>query len=825
MSLVHPVRRSLAALLAAPLLLAPLVVAAPAAAASPNLVVSQVYGGGGNTGAPYTHDYIEVFNRGTAAASLDGLSLQYASATGTGHFGASSAQLTELPAVTLQPGQYFLVQEAGGATGSALPTPDHVDATPIAMGATAGKVALVTGTTSLGCNGGSTPCDAAARARIVDLVGYGAANFFEGSGPAPALSNTTAALRASNGRTDTDDNAADFAAGQPTPRTSGAAPPPPAPLSCTEDLALIPISEVQGTGSTTPKAGQTVEVEGVMTAKRDGLGGFFLQEEAADQDADALTSEGVFVAGAAPAGATEGDLVRVRGTAGESFGKTRISASSTLECATASLPAAAAVEFPLASTTFLERHEGMLVRFPQALVISEYFDYDRFGETVVGVPPNSWERFVTPTAVVEPGADARALAAEYALRRITLDDGRGGQNPTPAVFPGTVSTPFAQTNGFRGGDTLTDVTGVLDFDFGRYRVHPTADATYDLRNPRPAQPPAVGGTLKVASFNVLNYFLTLDAGTNLCGPSLDMNCRGADDAAEFQRQKAKIVDAIADLDADVVGLMEMENTPGVEPAADLAAALNERLGAGTYDYVDTGVVGTDAIRVGMLYKPARVAATDPFAILDSTVDPRFLDNKNRPALAQTFVQKGTGGKVTVAVNHLKSKGSACTDVSFEGVTDRDTGDGQGNCNLTRTQAARALVDWLQTDPTDSGDPDFLIIGDLNSYDHEDPIGVIESAGYDDLVKRFGGELAYGYVFDGQVGYLDHALSTGTLTPQVTGAAEWHINADEPDILDYDMTFKAAAEEGLYAPDQFRSSDHDAVLVGLDLTPGRSGERR
>ena len=190
-----------------------------AVAASPNLVISQIYGGGGNTGAPLTNDYIEIFNRGPASVSLSGLSLQYASATGTGNFGANTGQLTELTG-SLAPGQYFLVQEAGGTVGSPLPTADVVDATPINMSGTGGKVALVTGTATLGCNGGSTPCPAAALARIIDLIGYDGANFFEGSGAAPTLSNTTAAFRARDGCDDTDNNAADFTAGSPAPRNT-----------------------------------------------------------------------------------------------------------------------------------------------------------------------------------------------------------------------------------------------------------------------------------------------------------------------------------------------------------------------------------------------------------------------------------------------------------------------------------------------------------------------------------------------------------------------------------------------------------------------------
>jgi uncharacterized protein len=191
------------------------------ALASNALRVSQVYGGGGNSGAPYTHDYVEIFNAGTTAQALTGLSIQYASATGTGNFGANAGQLTELPPVSIAPGRYYLVQQGAGAgNGAPLPTPDLVDPTPIAMAAGAGKVALVTGTTSLGCNGGSNACSPEQLARIVDLVGYGNANFYEGSGAAPTLTNSTAALRKLNGCQDTDNNADDFTAVTPTPRNS-----------------------------------------------------------------------------------------------------------------------------------------------------------------------------------------------------------------------------------------------------------------------------------------------------------------------------------------------------------------------------------------------------------------------------------------------------------------------------------------------------------------------------------------------------------------------------------------------------------------------------
>ncbi len=199
----------------------------PAGAVSPDLVVSQVYGGGGNSGAQFTNDYIEIFNRGSSAVNTDGYSLQYTSASGTGNFGSATNLLTELPSITVAPGQYVLVQEAAGTTPSApLPTPDVTDATPINMSATGGKVVIVTGDAPLGCNGGSTPCDSTQLARIVDLVGYGAANFFEGSGPTAATSNTTAALRNAGGCTDTDNNAGDFTIAAPTPRNTATTPSP-----------------------------------------------------------------------------------------------------------------------------------------------------------------------------------------------------------------------------------------------------------------------------------------------------------------------------------------------------------------------------------------------------------------------------------------------------------------------------------------------------------------------------------------------------------------------------------------------------------------------
>ena len=337
--------------------------------------------------------------------------------------------------------------------------------------------------------------------------------------------------------------------------------------------------------------------------------------------------------------------------------------------------------------------------------------------------------------------------------------------------------------------------------------------------------------------NTLNFFLSANDPTTTaddrCGANRNLECRGhnTDQPAEFARQRDKLIATLAGLDSEIIGLNELENTPGVDPLGDptrgIVAGLNAFPDAGTWASIDTGVIGTDAIRVGLIYQPAKVAPVGTFKVLTSAVDPRFIDTRSRPALAQTFEELATGARFTIVVNHLKSKGSACAG-------DPDLLDGQGNCNQTRKAAAEAIVDWLATDPTGSGDPDFLILGDLNSYAQEDPIDAIKAGAdgvlgtaddYTNLVAQFLGTYAYSYVFDGMAGYLDHALSNSSLTPQVTGVTEWHVNADEPDVFDYDMSFKPPAQDALYEPLPYRASDHDPLIVGLDLVTSFDDLRR
>ena len=607
---------------------------------------------------------------------------------------------------------------------------------------------------------------------------------------------------------------------------------------CEDPFTSIP--SIQGSGASAAITG-TVTTEGVVVGDYEGsagLQGFYLQDAAGDDNA--ATSDGLFVFTGSANTVTAGQAVRVTGFARERFTQTAIQgannnnaavpAANIVACGSGSVDHTD-VTMPFATTDSPERYEGMLVRLPQELVISEYFNYERFGELVLGLPLPGESRHFAPTSVVEPGAAANARATAYTLRRITLDDGLGIQNPNSIRHPN--GDPFSLMNRFRGGDTVTDTVGVLGFDFSLYRIQPTGPATYEAVNPRPGPIDAPAG-IHVATMNTLNFFLTLDTTASdsvpgPCGGNANLDCRGADadQPDEFTRQRTKLLEALAGLDSDVIGLNELENTPGVDPLGDpedgIVAGLNAMPGVGPYAAIDTGVIGTDAIKVGLIYKPDVVTPVGGFEILDSTDDPRFIDTRSRPVLAQTFEVNATGARFTVAVNHLKSKSSACTDIG-----DPDIGDGQGNCNLTRLAAARALVDWLATDPTGSDDPDFLIVGDLNAYAKEDPIDAVlagpdDTVGtaddYTNLVERFEGPHAYSFVFDGQAGYLDHGLANSALVQQVLGAAEWHINADEPDLLDYDTSFKPPAQEAIFEENAFRSADHDPLVVTLcaDLT--------
>ncbi len=544
---------------------------------------------------------------------------------------------------------------------------------------------------------------------------------------------------------------------------------------------VLAIGAVQGSGEASPKVGQTVVVQGTVVGDFQGSGqfnGFYLQDGG---DADPATSDGIFIYDRGANDVSVGDSLQVEGRVSEFGGQTQITPTSVV-AGDSQVPATTPLNLPV---TDWERVEGMAVTFPQALTIVEYYNFDPFGEIVYAL-----DRQWTPTSVAEPGAEAQAVLAENLAGRLVVDDGRAVQNPTPAIHPN--GGPLAQDNYFRGGDQVANLTGVISHSSSGYRLQPTQGADYTRINPRPSAPTQIGD-LRIASFNVLNYFTTLTSD--------DSAARGADTPAEFARQQAKIVAAMIELDADILGLMEIENNGTA--VADLVAALNEKAGAGTYAAVETGVLGSDAIIQAFIYKPGSVEMAGNFAAYD------FGDDKNRHALTQTFKHKPSAELVTISVNHLKSKGSACQG-------DPDHNDGQGNCNRTRTEAATALVNWLATDPTGQGANRIIVMGDLNSYDYEDPIDAFIAGGYTDMEKVFGGDHAYSYVFNGMAGYLDYALANEAAKANIVAAQAWHINADESDLFDYDMSYKKQAEQDLFSPDPYRSSDHDPVVVDLQL---------
>ena len=237
-------------------------------------------------------------------------------------------------------------------------------------------------------------------------------------------------------------------------------------------------------------------------------------------------------------------------------------------------------------------------------------------------------------------------------------------------------------------------------------------------------------------------------------------------------------------------------------------ALNTRLGSNEYAFLSTGMIHDDAITTAFIYKTSTINLVGAFKLLDRSVDSRFNDARNRPALAQSFEVDATGAVLTVVVNHMKSKGSSC-----DADGDSNLGDGQANCNKTRTAAAAAIADWLATDPTASNDPDYLIIGDLNAYTQEDPLTALKNAGFTNLLEAQSNP--YSFVFDSQAGALDHAVASASLVPQVVETIEWHINADEPTVFDYNL--ENGRDPALFNADSpYRTSDHDPVIIGLDL---------
>ena len=794
---------------------------APAAQAAPSedLVISEVYGGGGNSGGVYDRDFIELYNLSDAEISLDGVTVQYYSANG------NAQQSTELSG-TLPAESYYLVAAAPG-NNTDLPSFefDH-DAPSIAIAGTQGSVALLDGTDE-----------------PIDLLGWGSAQLFE-EAPAGATSNSTSVARA-DVTVDTDNNAQDFVVGEPTPQSldgdDGEDPgEPEEPIDPDE---VTPIRELQGTGSETPYPGQQVTTEGVVTGVYTGQGsknGFYIQEAEEVDLAEHDASIGIFVSGASYAEEVEiGDSVLVSGVVDENFGTTEITADA-LEARDEPLGAVEPLELPEWPTTDEEREvfEGMLLLPQGEYTVSDNYSLNQFGEVGLAFGDSP---LVQPTEAGVPGSDeAYAQAALNEEIGVLLDDGQtwnymtndaAKNSPLPYL---TLDTPVSI------GANVDFLDGVvLDYDFGSWRFQPTEpvrgleNSPVEFEDVREATPADVGGDLSIATFNVLNYFTTLGTDEEGCQAYEDREgnpiatdfCdhpRGAYNQENFERQETKIVEAINLLDASVVALEEIEDPSNVGQDRDhsvdtLVQALNAAAGEERWAFVPSpdipvdGYPGDDVIRTAFIYQPAEVA------YIEGTAELLFDDNfsNGRAPFAALFAPAGAEegeNEFVVIVNHFKSKGGS-------GSGDNENRDDElgpawavGGWNGDRVRQAEALVDFAEALEQQHDTDLVFITGDLNAYAQEDPVTTILDAGYVNLTE---GGPDYSYAFGGMVGSLDHVLASDAAAEFVTGTDMWTINANEAIALEYSRFNYNVAE--LYAPDQFRSSDHNPAIVGLSFS--------
>jgi uncharacterized repeat protein (TIGR01451 family) len=556
----------------------------------------------------------------------------------------------------------------------------------------------------------------------------------------------------------------------------------------------LQIHDIQGAGHASPFVGQRVDgIRGVVTMRISS--GFYMQDTTPDADPD--TSEGIFVYTTNVV--QVGDVVSLNGLVVEYNGMTELSGITGLTTyANGIIVDPTPVSLPVPVGTDLEPYESMLVVFPQTLTVAQNYFQGRYGQVTLSVG-----RMYNPT-----NGNGLGDTMEYNLRRmIILDDALTSQNPNPIPYIG-------QDNTLRAGDTVAGVIGVVDYGLITndsvtrfYRLQPTEVPTFTRVNERTAAPEDVGGSVKVASMNVLNYFNGDGQGGGF------PTSRGATTYEEFVRQRMKIITATVAINADIVGLMEIENDGDGTYSAiqDLVNGLNAETAPGTYAFIIEPAPGTDEIKVALIYKPGvvtPVGATINYQVTDHPVYGTLYD---RPPLVQQFSVNATGQSFLVIVNHFKSKGSCPASP-----TDPDAEYGQGCWNVKRIAQANGLLDLIIDLTAATGESDAMIIGDLNSYGEEDPILALTAGGMvNELASRVPAVERYSYIFDGQSGYLDQALVTASLDEQVSGATIWHINADEPEIINYILANKS---QDLYTTTPYRSSDHDPVFVGLNLRP-------
>ncbi|BDU15418.1 lamin tail domain-containing protein [Lysobacter auxotrophicus] len=804
-------------------------------AAQAQVVISQVYGGGGGGTAVFANDYVELYNRGATPASLAGMSVQYASATGTGTFGGVAV----LPSVTVQPGKYFLVAMSGGSAGAPLPTPDATG--PAAMAAGAGKVALVRQATALACNGGSVPCSTEQRALIADLVGYGNANFFEGAGAAPTLTAATAALRNGNGATDTDQNNADFTAGTPTPRNSGSTTPEPEPATPRT------IAQIQGSGLRSPHEGERVVTEGIVTALKFN-NGFFLQ--AANDDGDAATSDGVFVftSSAPPASAAVGNRVRVTGKVEEFVPASNVNqltiteiTGPTVELLETGIALPAPVELtaadlsPNATPGTLERLEGMRVSVGNAVVVGPSegrIDEDDATASSDGV------FYVTlpdvPTPFREPGIGVMDAALA------TLPQGKN-----PPLFDTNPERLMVRSRGQVGAfalsvDTGADVAGllgVLDYFGGTWALLPdtaTPPTAGGGRLPQ-AVNDALGDEVTIGGFNLLRFFDEID--DNNGAPTIKPEA--------LDKRLTKTAGAICDYlkTPDILGVVEVEN---LRVLGLLAERINANC-ASAPQYVPYLSQGNDVggINVGFLVATravgagvSRVEVRDVVqfgkdATLANPDGSTSLLNDRPPLRLRANVHHANGAvyPVSVVVNHLRSLGD------IDSVAPGSNGWSTDGARVRAKRGAQAaylaglVQQWQANDPAGK----IVLVGDFNAFEfndgYVDVLGVIKGTqAPEDQVLTYvdspvttplidGSELIadpaqrWSYVFGGNAQTLDHALVNEAVVMDASAVTVEHarINAG------FAVTHYGDASVPL------RVSDHDPVRIAIRVPQFRSAD--
>lgn len=831
---------ALSAGLIAPLMAVPAVAVevSPAAAGSSPVTINEAYLSGGSAGAAYKNKFIELHNASDAAVTLDGWSLQYRATAGTG------APSTVAPLTgTIPAGGYYLLKGgSNGTSGLDLPAADVV-ATGFNPAVGGGTVVLAKQATALNPLATGSVVEPE---NVADLLGYGSSNTFETqAATAPAGTGDVKSLNRSNGA-DSNNNSADFTLGAAiTPRAAnGTGNPGPVDPGPVTPPAVRTIAEIQGTGPASPLAGSSVTTRGKVTAAfpTGGFAGFYLQTAGTGGDltpANHTASDAVFVYSPSTVSSVQiGDYVEITGTVSEFFNMTQVTvaAASDLKKLTEAAPEVKATGFALpADDAFRESLEAMLLAPQGPVTVTDNYALNQYGEIGLAGGTAPLEQ---PTAVAAYGsAEYAATVADNAARGIKLDDGATTNFLKDAAAKAQPLPYLTASDHVRVGSPATFKTNVvLSYANNAWKFQPLTHlrpANADTVQPasfgptRTDAPAAVGGNLKLASFNVLNYFPTTgdqipgctfytDRDGNPITVKDGCNVRGAADAANFQRQQDKIVAAITKTGADVVSLMEVENSAQFgknrdDALARLVEALNIAT-PGIWDYVRTPanappLADEDMIRTAFIFKKAAAEPVGESVIHNDTT---AFATARKP-LAQVFKPAGAADdkKFIAIANHFKSKGSAATP--------DDTDKGQGASNLARTAQAKSLLAFADGLKTSNGTDKVFLMGDFNAYAKEDPMNVLAAAGYvnqDEKARNSDGSAKHSYLFGGLVGSLDHILASPAANAVVTGADIWNINSVESVALEYSRYNNNVTN--YYAPDQYRASDHDPVVVGLDL---------